>query len=62
MHHWAGEVIPSPKAVAPLNGAFLIDEAELKAKQEEVANQSKSPARRGGSNFCALAGEWATGQ
>jgi len=35
------KVIPSPKAVAPLSGAFLIDEAELKKKQEEVANQSK---------------------
>ena len=39
----AGEVIPSPKAVAPLSGAFLIDEAELKKKQEQVANESKSP-------------------
>ena len=33
--------IPSPGAVAPLKGRFLVDEEELKRKQEEVANQSK---------------------
>jgi len=35
------KVIPSSMAVAPLTGHFLIDEEELKRKQEEVANQSK---------------------
>jgi len=35
------KVIPSDRAVAPLTGHFLVDEAELKKKQEEVANQSK---------------------
>jgi 2,3-bisphosphoglycerate-dependent phosphoglycerate mutase len=35
------KVMPSPMAVAPLTGHFLVDEAELKRKQEEVANQSK---------------------
>jgi 2,3-bisphosphoglycerate-dependent phosphoglycerate mutase len=35
------KVMPSPLAVAPLTGHFLVDEAELKRKQEEVANQSK---------------------
>jgi len=34
-------VIPSPMAVGVLRGHFLIDEGELKRKQEEVANQSK---------------------
>jgi len=33
--------IPSERAVAPLSGFFLVDEVELKRKQEEVANQSK---------------------
>ena len=33
--------IPSERAVAPLTGYFLVDEEELKRKQEEVANQSK---------------------
>ena len=33
--------IPSPLSVAPLTGQFLIDEEELKKKQDEVANQSK---------------------
>jgi len=33
--------IPHPRAVAPLTGYFLVDEEELKRKQEEVANQSK---------------------
>ena len=28
-------------AVPPLSGKFLVDEDELKKKQEEVANQSK---------------------
>ena len=34
-------VIKSDKAVAPLSGHFLVDEEELRRKQEEVANQSK---------------------
>jgi len=34
--------IPAANAVAPLTGRFLIDEAELKKKQQEVANQSKA--------------------
>ena len=34
--------IPSALAVAPLTGEFLVDQAELKRKQEEVANQSKA--------------------
>jgi len=33
--------IKSELAVAPLTGRFLVDEEELKRKQEEVANQSK---------------------
>ena len=33
--------IPSELAVAPLTGRFLVDEEELRRKQEEVANQSK---------------------
>jgi len=33
--------IPSDRAIAPLTGHFLVDEEELKRKQEEVANQSK---------------------
>jgi 2,3-bisphosphoglycerate-dependent phosphoglycerate mutase len=36
------KVLPDPNAVPPLQGRFLIDEAELKRKQEEVANQSKA--------------------
>ena len=35
------QVIKSDRAVAPLNGHFLVDPEELKRKQEEVANQSK---------------------
>ena len=33
--------IPSDMSVAPLTGKFLVDQEELKRKQEEVANQSK---------------------
>ena len=33
--------IKSDRSVAPLNGHFLVDEEELRKKQEEVANQSK---------------------
>jgi len=33
--------IPGEGAVAPLSGTFLVDQEELRKKQEEVANQSK---------------------
>ena len=35
------KVIVQDGAVPPLSGKFLVDEDELKKKQEEVANQSK---------------------
>jgi len=35
------KTIPSDMSVAPLTGKFLVDQEELKRKQEEVANQSK---------------------
>ena len=40
--HALDSLTPQAKgAVAPLSGRFLVDEEELRRKQEEVANQSK---------------------